>query len=353
MPTGFLTEEQYQLLRLAHKAQREKRLADRIKAILMFHSGFTYFQITQALLMDETTIRRYLAQYQHKGIDGLLEMRYTGGSTRLTLIQEQDLKVFLTTNTKRTAKEIADYVVKTYSIKYPVIGITKLLHRLGFTYKKPKVIPGKADPAKQQQFLSVYQGIKENLAIKDQIYFADSTHPEHNTKPSYGWILKGKVNDKYIKTNTGRERLNLTGAIRLTDTQTTVFEQQTVNSLSTLRLMKKLEKKQPQGKIYLILDNASYHHSGIVKNYTKRKRRIKLIFLPPYSPNLNPIERLWRLMHQRLTWNRYFATYHDFRQQTLRFFSNIQNYRTELDTLITDNFQLLPVQQLQTWVCWV
>ena len=117
--------------------------------------------------------------------------------------------------------------------------------------------------------------------------------------------------------------------------------------------MKKLEKKQPQGKIYLILDNASYHHSGIVKNYTKRKRRIKLIFLPPYSPNLNPIERLWRLMHQRLTWNRYFATYHDFRQQTLRFFSNVQNYRTELDSLITDNFQLLPVQQLQTWVCWV
>ena len=131
-----------------------------------------------------------------------------------------------------------------------------------------------------------------------------------------------------------------------------IFQTETY-SLSTLRLMKKLEKKQPQGKIYLILDNASYHHSGIVKNYTKRKRRIKLIFLPPYSPNLNPIERLWRLMHQRLTWNRYFATYHDFRQQTLRFFSNVQNYRTELDSLITDNFQLLPVQQLQTWVCWV
>jgi len=348
MPKGFLTEEQYQLLRLAHKAQREKRLADRIKAILMLHSGFTYFQITQALLIDETTTRRYLTQYQHKGIDGLLEMHYSGGSTRLTTVQEQEIKLFLTVNTKRTAKEIVDYVAKAYSVNYSVIGITKLLHRLGFTYKKPKIVPGKADPVKQEQFLSVYQGIKDNLAAKDQIYFVDSTHPEHNTKPAYGWILKGKINDKYIKTNTGRERLNLTGAIRLNDKQTTVFEGQTVNSKSTLKLIKKLEKKQPVGKIFLILDNASYHHSKEVGNYTKHKRRIKLIFLPPYSPNLNPIERLWRLMHQRLSWNHYFATYYDFRKQTLKFFRNIQNYRPELDTLITDNFQLLPAQQLQT-----
>ncbi len=348
MPKGFLTEEQYQRLRLAHKAQKEKRLADRIKAILMLHSGFTRSQITQALLIDETTIRRYLNQYRHKDIDGLLEMHYCGGATRLTLIQEQELKLFLTVNTQRTAKEIVNYVGKTYSVKYSVIGITKLLHRLGFAYKKPKIVPGKADPIKQQQFLSVYRDIKDNLAPKDQIYFVDSTHPEHNTKPAYGWILKGKINDKYIKTNTGRERLNLTGAIRLTDKQTTVFEGQTVNSNSTIRLIKKLEKKQPIGKIFLILDNASYHHSKDVRNYTRRKRRIKLIFLPPYSPNLNPIERLWRLMHQRLSWNHYFATYHDFRKQTLKFFSTIQNYRPDLDTLITDNFQLLPAQQLQT-----
>lgn len=60
-----------------------------------------------------------------------------------------------------------------------------------------------ADRIRQQQFLSVYDGIKNNLSPNDQIYFVDSTHPEHNTKPSYGWILKGKANDKFVKTNTG------------------------------------------------------------------------------------------------------------------------------------------------------
>ena len=133
-----LTEEQVVQLKLAHKQTREKRLADRIKAVLMFHFGFTYSQITQALLLDEVTVRRYFRKFQEKGIDGLLEMRYQGGKSNLTLIQEQEIKEFLKVNTKRTAKEITDYVFRTYQVQYSVIGITKLLHRLGFAYKKPR-----------------------------------------------------------------------------------------------------------------------------------------------------------------------------------------------------------------------
>jgi transposase len=217
-----------------------------------------------------------------------------------------------------------------------------MLHRLGFSYKKPKVVPGKADLIKQKLFVEEYKRLKGKLGINDQIYFGDSTHPEHNTRPSYGWILKGKVNDKYIKTNTGRERLNLTGAISLGSKNGVFLEQKTINSSSIIKLLRKIQVKQPKGKIYLILDNASYHHSKQVKEYLKQKRRIKLIFLPPYSPNLNPIERLWRLMHQKLTWNRYFETYKEFRNKTLTFFRNLNKYRPELDSLITDNFQLLP-----------
>ncbi len=336
------------ILKQAHRTIRDKKLADRIKAILSLNTGFDYVQVAQILLLDEITLRRYVEKFQKKGIDGLLEFKYTGGQTKLTLAQEEELKSYLQENTPRIAKEVVGYVKKQYGMKFSVIGITKLLHRLNFTYKKPKIIPGKADRAKQEQFLQTYQNIKGKLGLHDEIYFGDATHPEHNTKPSYGWILKGKANDKFIKTNTGRERLNLNGVLNLKNHTALVLEEETINSESTVRLLEKLKQAQPKGKIYLILDNARYHHSKLVKAWLKQHRRFKLIFLPPYSPNLNLIERLWRFFHQKVTWNHYFESIEEFRKVTLKFFHNLNRHKKELETLLTDSFQLVPIQKLQT-----
>lgn len=338
---NVLSSKEVLILKDAHKKERDKRLADRIKAILMFHNGFTSEQIATALLFDKVTFSRCLKKFKQKGLSGLLEMKYSGGQTKLTLLQESELKKYLEVNTKRTVKEVVAHIDFKYKIKFSVVGATKLLHRLGFSYKKPKIVPGKADPLKQAQFISKYNEIKENLKPNDQIYFVDSTHPEHNTKPSYGWILKGKENDKIIKTNTGRERLNLAGALNLNGKGVVVLSEKTINKEVTIKLIKKLQKAQPKGKIYLIMDNASYYHANMVKDFVKRKR-IKLIFLPSYSPNLNIIERLWRFFHQKITYNHYFETFEEFKKQTLKFFKNLPKYQPELNTLLTDNFQLLP-----------
>ena len=84
----MLTDKQAQDLKLTHKQTREKRLADRIKAVLYVHFGLSYADIAKLLLFDEVTVRRYVKQFQEKGIDGLLEYRYTGGKSRLTTKQE-------------------------------------------------------------------------------------------------------------------------------------------------------------------------------------------------------------------------------------------------------------------------
>jgi len=246
MPT--LTDQQVAELKLVHKQTREKRLADRIKAILYTHFGLSYAEIAKLLLFDEVTVRRYFKQYQEKGIDGLLEYRYAGGKTSLSTNQEEELKVFLRDNTQRTAKDVAEHIRKTYGIPFSLIGITKLLHRLGFTYKKPKIIPGKADRAKQEEFLKTFEETKAKLEANDRIYFLDSTHPEHNTKPSYGWILKGKANDKFIKTNTGRERINLNGALNFHDKTAIVLEEETINKEATISLLEAIRKKQNESE---------------------------------------------------------------------------------------------------------
>lgn len=345
---GFLTDEQALTLRSSHKETRDKRLADRIKAILMLHHGFTYEQIAQALLLDEVTLRRYVKQFQTKGIDGLLEFRYIGGQSSLTAIQEQHLKTFLSKNTQRTAKEIGAHIRTVYRVSYTVVGVTKLLHRLGFSYKKPKIVPGKTDAKRQMRFLAAYRRLKSTMEKTDHLYFVDATHPQHNTRPSYGWILKGKVHDKIVKTTSGRQRLNLHGALNLKTHHAIVLSEKTINATSVIRLGMRLLTKHKAGKIYIILDNAKYYHAKIVKKWREKHGRIKFIFLPSYSPNLNLIERLWRFFHQKVTWNRYFENFEDFKNTSLGFFKNLNYYDKELATLLTDNFQVVPSQKLQT-----
>jgi len=345
---GFLTDEQVAVLRVAHRTTKDKRLADRVKAILSLNAGYRHEDVSRILLLDEVTLRRYVKQFQEHGIDGLLECRYTGGVSALTVVQEQQLKRFLDTNTQRTAQAIQEHIAFRYDIRYSVIGVTKLLHRLGFTYKKPKIVPGKADPKKQERFLARYRKLQASMHPEDHLYFVDATHPQHTTQPAYGWILKGKTHDKLIKTPSGRERLNLCGALNGKTHHAVVLSEETVNAESIIRLGNTLLKKHKTGKIYVILDNAKYHHANLVTAWRQTHGRIKFLFLPSYSPNLNLIERLWRFFHQRVTWNRYFESFEAFKRESLGFFQNLKPYERELATLLADNFQVVPSQKLQT-----
>lgn len=338
----MLTDQQVIELKLAHKQTREKRLADRIKAILYVHFGLSYTEIAKLLLFDEVTVRRYYKMFEEKGVNGLLEYRYRGGQSRLTLVQETEIKIYFKNHTPRTGKEVVDHIHKTYGVIYSVIGVTKLLHRLGFTYKKPKIIPGKVNLLKQKEFLNRYRETKAQLGLNDRMYFLDATHPQHNTQPNYGWILKGKADDKYIKTNSGRDRLNLNGALNFKDKTAIVLEEKTINATALINLLEAIRKKQKNGKVYLILDNAKHHHALLVRQWRLHHPRFKFLFLPAYSPNLNLIERLWRFFHQKVTWNHYFETYEEFKKTSLNFFKNLNFYEKELSTLLTDNFQLLP-----------
>lgn len=73
--------------------------------------------------------------------------------------------------------------------------------------------------------------------------------------------------------------------------------------------------------IHVFLDNARYYHAKAVKKWLKSTNsRIKLIFLPPYAPHLNPIERLWGVMHKYVTHNKFYETYSQFARAILEFF---------------------------------
>ncbi len=118
-------------------------------------------------------------------------------------------------------------------------------------------------------------------------------------------------------------------------------EDETINSDSTIGLLTQLEQRNPEArKIYVIIDNARYNHSKKVKEYVKTSR-ICPIFLPSYAPNLNLIERLWKFFHKKVLYDKYYSTFDRFKQACINFFENIPQYKDELNSLLTENFQII------------
>ncbi len=259
----FLAKEAVKILQEAHHSEMFRKSADKIKTILFLNKGFSYEETATLLLLDVTTVRRYEKEFGKSGIDGLLESHYHGSDGFLTTAQEEELTGYLKEHIYQTIKSVVVYVAKRYKVSYSIEGMTHLLHRLHFVYKKTKVIPGKVSIEKQELFKAEYQALKQTKKAEDKIYFLDAAHPHHNNEPFYGWIYKGE--EKAIRTNTGRERVNLNGALNLEDMAITVLNEETINSYAIMRLILTIEEKQIQGKIYLIMDNASYNHSYLLR----------------------------------------------------------------------------------------
>ena len=303
-----LTSEEIQELKAAHKSCKQKSDAYKINAVILLGSGWTLSEVVDALLLDEETLRNYSKRYKEGGLPTLLQTNYKGGQPKLpieyfdTLIDELESSIYLTT------ASVCAFVKENFQIHYSISGMTALLHRLGYVYKKPKLVPSKANDDEQEYFLQEYEKFIKKKPENEAVFFIDGFHPTHNSLAAYGWIKKGS--ERAVLSNTGRGRLNIHGAMNAETLETTVIvSEDSVNTDSTIALFEALEKLHPLATvIHVILDNARYHFSAPVMEYVKNSK-IKLIFLPPYSPELNLIERLWKFFKKKVLYNQYYESY--------------------------------------------
>jgi len=338
MKDHTLSKEKTSELEKMHRSLRDKHQADRVKAVIALSKGWSAAQVAEILLFDEKTSRHYFERYQQGGLAALLDDNYSGAEPRLNAHQMSELEGYLEEYILPDAKSVIAHIDKLYGVRYSVSGVTDLLHRLGFSYKKPTHVPGKQDPVKQQAFVRQYDRINARKGENDPIYFSDATHPQHNSIPSYGWIKKGQ--EKELKANCGRQRLNINGAINIETLESTTGFYDTINADSAIDLFSKIEAKHPNAKIiYIIVDNARYYHSRLLKKSLK-ETKIKLIFLPPYSPNLNLIERYWKFFKKKVMNNRYYETFGEFKRACESFFRKRKKYLPELQSLLTENFHI-------------
>ena len=315
-----LTEQEVSELKAMHRQVKDRRIADRFKAVLLRNKDRTWEEIADDLLLDESTVRKYAKMYEDLGSEGLLVWECKGGNhKKLNERQEGELKKHMEEYTYQTAGEVIRYIKDLYDVKYSIDGVTKRIKRLGFVYKQFSTVPAKADEDLQEAFIKEYEKLKSEKGEDEVILFGDATHPNLQVKLTRGWIKKGQ--EKIVPSRSDRSRLNLIGCLNITDpTEVVMADYKTINSENVIDWLKKVECFYESKKIiHLILDGAGYFKSEETKEYLKTSK-IQVKILPPYSPNLNPIERFWKFFNQKCRANRDFETLKKFREATYDFF---------------------------------
>ena len=335
-----LTPQELAELRVVHRRVRNVREAYRINAVILLGQGWRVMDVALALLIDPDTVRAYFKHYRAGGVTGLLGMNYVGSAAWLDAEQLRALEQHLQSTLYLTAAEVAHYVYERWGVSYTLSGMTARLHRVGFIYKKATLAPGKhPPPAEQVAFVERYEKLKENMAEDDAIYFVDAVHPQHNPIMGCSWIKRGQ--EQVIPSNTGRQRLNINGAINIAKLSAEFRFDDTINAASTIALFQQLEAANPTAlRIIVICDNARYYKAKVVSAYLENSR-IELVSLPPYCPNLNLIERLWKFLKRQVLHNQYYETLERFKSACKDFFTELEFFKPQLRTLLTENFQII------------
>lgn len=316
----FLSDQERAQLRAQHKRERDRRICDRIKAVLLYDKGWSIAAIAEALLLSDDAVREHITEYKNSQ---KLKPESGGSIEKMSMEQAELLEQHLHAHTYLYVKDIAAYVRATFGIEYTAHGLRNWLRRHGFSYKKPAIVPGKANREQQEKWLAEYEKLRNALPKDETVCFMDGVHPTHNVQPAYGWIKTGVR--KEVPANTGRMRLNLSGIVDVISHNVLVREDKTLNAESTIQFFKNVEKAYPtKKKIHVFCDNAAYYRNARVAQYLKTSK-IDLHFLPPYSPNLNPIERLWKWMKERVIYNTYYSDFEDFRLSIFGFFKTLAN----------------------------
>lgn len=332
-----ISPETKEYLERRHRYEDDPRVCDRIKAVLLKSEGWTNKAIAQALRIHEETVRQHLAEWL---LDEKLKPENGGSYSKLTPAQSPSLEAHLEDVTYTKVIDICCHVEQTFGVHYTVSGMTKWLGQHHFSYKHPKAVPAKANVAQQDAFIEEYLTLLDATPANEPIIFIDSAHPTMATKVVRGWIKKG--GDKPIAQTASRTRVNVMGAIELSTMTVVSCRPDNVNGQTTASFFDQIKAAYPQApKIHLILDQSGYHRSHLVKN-AAREKGIELHYLPPYSPNLNPIERLWKVMNEEVRNNVFFSSAKEFREAISDFFEKkIPKIPPLLRGRINDDFQTI------------
>jgi transposase len=306
---------------------RSKR---KLLAITMHHEGAPHGFIARCLRISAGTLTSYLTEYRDGGLRRVLEIRYYRPSGALEPFMTC-LKCSFMANPAADAKDAVARIETLTGIRLSESQARRVMGKMGMARKKCMNLPAKADPQLQFEFYT--QKLKPRLQQASRggrkVFFVDAAHFVMGSFLGLVWCFARPL----VRTSPGRQRYSVLGAIESHSKELiSVRTRGNVNSDTVC-------EAHPSAEITLVMDNARYQHNNMVKAVA-RAVDIELLFLPAYSPNLNLIERLWKLTKKRCLTNRYYENFDKFVEGIDRCLDSFATtLRDEVSSLLTLNFQ--------------
>jgi len=308
-----------QMLRKAENMGNLRTLK-RIHAILAVAEGYAYSTIASILGVSEEAIRLWIKALLLKGPDGIKSTKPPGRPPKLTKTQKNELAEIITKGPEAEgwpgacwrSPMIQQLILKKFGVYYRASYIAQLLKNMGFSYQKARFVYDHKDPEKRKQWLEQkWPEIMKLAKEKDaHILFGDeASFPQWGTL-SYTWAKRGQ--QPTIKTSGIRKGYKIFG---LLDYFTGRFFYQAhdgrFNTESYSHFLETVLKKTIR-HIIVIQDGARYHTSKAMQAFFENhKDRLTVFQLPSYSPDYNPIEKLWKEIKKAGTHLHYFPTFND------------------------------------------
>jgi transposase len=199
----------------------------RANALVLLDAGKSCQEVAEVLLFDDDTIRGWYDLFEQGGVEGLTSFEMGGSASKISAEQAVSLMAWVTASLPRSTRHIGAWIAKEFGLVYESrSGLIALLHRLGLEYHKPELISRKLDEKTQKAFIAGYENLLNCMSDDEVALFVDAVHPTHAARPVGCWAPKEQ--NLAIEQTSGRQRINIHGAIDLETGQTRMIEAETI-----------------------------------------------------------------------------------------------------------------------------
>lgn len=310
------------------KKTKDLELRDRCRVILLYHEGYGCQTIAERVGRVPATVVRVANRFVAEGEDGLEDRRKENGIPKVDLDLLEALLVILGTSPQDygylrptwTRELLAKVLQEKTRVLVSSRTIGRMLLQLKARWGRPRpTVLSPMPKAQKTRRLRKIEKLLEDLPRDEVAFYVDEVDIHLNPKIGPDWMLVGE--QKEVLTPGVNKKRYIAGALNAKTGDIVYVTAKKKNTDLFLQLMAKLKKAYPKAKrIHLILDNYSIHSSGKVRiALCAFAKNFALHFLPPYSPEHNRIEKLWKQLHDNVTRNHRCKTIQELMRNVNRF----------------------------------
>lgn len=308
-----LTTEEIVLLKQHFRKSQKTLIRDRAQALLSIHNGFSIYQTSTLLLRSENTVRDWVKTFHRGRISSIFPCYKGDNAAKLTREQKEQLKEVLSKppSDYGIPKEFWDistlktYIKAEFGMEYESDESYRLIFLLhNYSFHLPDTFDRKRDEGKvKRRMQEIKEEVEPFMRAQSWIVFvSDEARIIWETEVRRLWLPKGQKS--IIAVERKRKAQSFIGFLNLKTGEALLSRLSWQKQDEIIPVLKELVKKYPEKKICIIWDNARFHHGKKLKRkLSTTLKSIYLINLPPYAPDHNPQEHVWKYGKDKLANN--------------------------------------------------